>query len=114
MPLASLATPARNRCARTASQPHLPWVFALQGPHQNLSPFSFDPLNATRIPRDSGEKSPCTTCVPAASGLGFHPPGCEPKPVRFFLPQDGGILSGHELGSRSQRSLSRLLPGSSD
>src|SRR5207245_7910063 len=22
--------------------------------------------------------------VPAASGLGFCPPGCEPKPVRFF------------------------------
>jgi prepilin-type processing-associated H-X9-DG protein len=52
--------------------------------------------------------------VPAVSGLGFRPPGCGPKPVRFFLPQDGGILSGHELGSRSQRSLSRLLPGSSE
>src|SRR6266699_3429138 len=47
--------------------------------------------------------------VPAPSGLGFRSPGCEPKPVRFFFPQDGGMLSGHELGSRSQRSLSRLL-----
>src|SRR6266480_3772397 len=69
MPLASPATPARNRRARLASQPHLAWVFALQGANQNLS---------------------------------------------AFLPQDGGMLSGHELGSRSQRSLSRLLPGSSD
>src|SRR6266581_5389924 len=39
MPLASPATPARNRRARTASQPHLAWVFALQGADQNLSAF---------------------------------------------------------------------------
>src|SRR6266581_2389785 len=114
MPLASPTTPARNRRARLASRPHLAWVFALQGANQNLSAFSIARLNAARIPRDSSEKSPCANCVPAASGLGFRSPGCEPKPVRFFLPQDGGILSGHELGSRSQRSLSRLLPGSSD
>src|SRR5712691_3109024 len=84
MPLASPATPARNRRARTASQPHLAWVFTPQGANQNLSAFSIVRLNAARIPRDSSEKSPCTNCVPAASGLGFHPPGCEPKPVRFF------------------------------
>ncbi len=202
MPLASPATPARNRRARLASQPHLAWVFALQGANQNLSAFSIARLDAARISGDSSEKSPCTTCIPAASGLSFRPSGCEPKPVRFFnrpsgcrshlrrpqreiavhdlhlsriwlgflpsrvrtktcplfqspvwmplaspatparnrrarlasqphlawvfalqganqnlsafLPQDGGMLSGHELGSRSQRSLSRLLPGSSD
>ncbi|PYU36919.1 MAG: hypothetical protein DMG54_35390, partial [Acidobacteria bacterium] len=39
MPLASPATPARNRRARLASQPHLAWVFALQGANQNLSAF---------------------------------------------------------------------------
>src|SRR5437870_5452828 len=114
MPLASPATPARNRRARLASQPHLAWLFALQGANQNLSAFSTARLDAARISRDSSEKSPCTTCIPAASGLGFCPPGCEPKPVRFFLPQLAGTLSGHELGSLSQRSLSRLLPGSSD
>src|SRR6266566_4632033 len=31
MPLAFTATPARNRRARLASQPHLAWIFALQG-----------------------------------------------------------------------------------
>ena len=51
---------------------------------------------------------------PTASGLAFRSPGCGPKPVRFFLPQHAGTLSGHELGSQSRRSLSRLLPGSSD
>src|SRR5207302_1329550 len=40
MPLASPATPARNRRARLASQPHLAWVFALQGANPNLSAFS--------------------------------------------------------------------------
>src|SRR2546429_1734496 len=39
MPLASPATPARNRRARLASQPHLAWLFALQGANQNLSAF---------------------------------------------------------------------------
>src|SRR5216684_54457 len=39
MSLASPATPARNRRARTASQLHLAWVFALQGADQNLSAF---------------------------------------------------------------------------
>ena len=34
--------------------------------------------------RDSSEKSPCANCGPAASGLSFRLPGCEPKPVRFF------------------------------
>jgi hypothetical protein len=66
------------------------------------------------MPRGSSEKSPCVTCIPGASDLCFRPQGAKPKPVRFFLPQGGGILSGHERGSRSQRSLSRLLPGSSD
>src|SRR6266571_1592737 len=84
MPLASPATPARNRRARLASQPHLAWVFALQGANQNLSAFSTARLDAARISRDPSEKSPCTTCIPAASGLAFRPPGCEPKPVRFF------------------------------
>src|SRR5712691_1571429 len=84
MSLASPATPARNRRARTASQSHLAWVFALQGADQNLSAFSIARLNVAHIPRDSGEKSPCANCVPAASGLGFRPPGCGPKPVRFF------------------------------
>src|SRR6266566_5033283 len=86
MPLASPATPARNRRARLASQPHLAWVFALQGANQNLSAFSIAGLNVARIPRDSSEKLPCPTCIPAAFGLGFCPPGCEPKPVRFFNP----------------------------
>src|SRR6266576_509205 len=84
MPLASPATPARNRRARLASQPHLAWVFALQGANQNLSAFSIARLDAARISRDPSEKSPCTTCIPAASGLAFRPSGCEPKPVRFF------------------------------
>src|SRR5438094_3696125 len=84
MPLASPATPARNRLARLASPPHLACVFSLHGANQNLSAFSIAPLNAARISRDPSEKSPCTTCIPAASGLGFLPPGCEPKPVRFF------------------------------
>src|SRR5207302_10774604 len=57
MPLASPATPARNRRARLASQPHLAWVFVFQGADQNLSAFSIARLNAARIPRDSGEKS---------------------------------------------------------
>src|SRR5947208_832402 len=39
MPLSCPATPARNRRARLASQPHLAWVFALQGANQNLSAF---------------------------------------------------------------------------
>src|SRR5437870_7164185 len=86
MPLASPATPARNRRARLASQPHLAWLFALQGANQNLSAFSTARLDAARISRDPSEKSPCTTCIPAASGLAFRPPGCEPKPVRFFTP----------------------------
>src|SRR5260370_5034192 len=107
-------TSGRKLLAGLTSQPHLAWVFALQGANQNLSAFSIARLDAARISRDPSEKSPCATCISAASGLGFCPPGCEPKPVRFFLPQDGGMLSGHELGSRSQRSLSRLLPGSSD
>src|SRR6266699_2502685 len=73
MPLASPATPARNRRARLASQPHLAWVFALQGANQNLSAFSIARLDAARISRDPSEKSPCATCIPAASGLGFRP-----------------------------------------
>ena len=39
MPLAFTATPARNRRARLASQPHLAWIFALQGADQNLAAF---------------------------------------------------------------------------
>ncbi|PYU63942.1 MAG: hypothetical protein DMG56_08105, partial [Acidobacteria bacterium] len=52
MSFASPATPARNRRARTASQPHLAWLFALQGADQNLSAFflrkagtSYPPMN---------------------------------------------------------------------
>src|SRR5207249_3330451 len=84
MPLASPATPARNRRARLASQPHLAWLFALQGANRNLSAFSIGRLDAARISRDPSKKSPCTTCIPAASGLAFRSPGCEPKPVRFL------------------------------
>src|SRR5437764_14567642 len=47
MPLASPATPARNRRARLASQPHLAWLFALQGANQNLSAFSIATLVST-------------------------------------------------------------------
>src|SRR5437899_2752255 len=39
MPLSSPATPARNRRARLASQPHSAWVFVYQGADQNLSAF---------------------------------------------------------------------------
>src|SRR5438874_11277901 len=39
MPLASPATPARNRRARLASQPILLWFLSLQGANQNLSAF---------------------------------------------------------------------------
>src|SRR5436305_10353849 len=84
MPLASPATPARNRRARLASQPHLAWLFALQDANQHMPALSIARLDAARISRDPSEKSPCTTCIPAASGLGFRSPGCEPKPVRFF------------------------------
>src|SRR5437016_10761783 len=114
MPLASPATPARNRRARLASQPHLAWLFALQGANQNLSAFSIACLDAARISRDPSKKSPCTTCIPTASGLAFRSPGCEPKPVRFSSPESRDILSGHEPGCPYTRSLSRLLPGSSD
>src|SRR2546429_8897343 len=62
------------------------WFFALQGANQNLSAFSTARLDAARISRDPSKKSPCTTCIPTASGLAFRPPGCEPKPVRFFSP----------------------------
>src|SRR5436853_2412155 len=84
LPPASPAPPARNRPPRLASQPHLAWLFALQGANQNLSAFSTARLDAARISRDPSKKSPCTTCIPTASGLAFRPPGCEPKPVRFF------------------------------
>src|SRR6266576_3103656 len=84
MSLASPATLSRYRRARLASQPHLAWVFALQGADQNLSAFLIAHPNVARIPRDSGEKLPCANCVPAASGLSFCAPGCGPKPVRFF------------------------------
>ena len=59
MPLASPATPARNRRARLASQPHLAWVFALQGANQNLSAFfsrkteaSYPAMNSAPDPSD--------------------------------------------------------------
>src|SRR5947208_1316794 len=35
-------------------------------------------------PATPAEKSPCATCISAASGLGFRSPGCGPKPARFF------------------------------
>src|SRR5208283_1870809 len=63
MPLALPATAAGNRRARLASQPHLAWLFALQGADQNLSAFSIARLNAARISRDSSEKLPCVNCV---------------------------------------------------
>src|SRR5436309_10760000 len=95
MPLASPATHARNHRARLASQPHLAWLFALQGANQNLSAFSTARLDAARISRDPSKKSPCTTCIPTASGLAFRPPGCEPKPVRFFSRGSRYLLSLH-------------------
>src|SRR5438094_688014 len=95
-------------------EPDLAWLFALQGANQHLSAFSAARLDAARISRDPSKKSPCTTCIPTASGLAFRPPGCEPKPVRFFSPESRDILSGHEPGCAYKRSLSRLLPGSSD
>src|SRR5207249_3036398 len=106
MPLASPATPARNRRARLASQPHLAWLFALQGANRNLSAFSIGRLDAARISRDPSKKSPCTSCIPAASGLAFRSPGCEPKPVRFFnrpsgcrshLPRPQQEIAVHDL-----------------
>src|SRR5436305_1850724 len=89
MPVAAPATPARKRLERFPSRPLLPWLFALQGANQNLSAFSTARLDAARISRDPSEKSPCTSCIPAASGLAFRSPGCEPKPVRFFNPPTG-------------------------
>src|SRR5438876_8676007 len=86
---------ARNRRARTACQPHLAWLFALQGADQNLSAFFIPRLNVVRFSLDSGEKSPRANCVPAASGLAFRPPGCGPKPVRFFSPVSLDLLSVH-------------------
>src|SRR6266566_4866041 len=112
--LASPATPARNRRARLASQPHLAWVFALQGANQNLSAFSI----AVWMPL----LSPATPVRNCRARLASQPhlawvfalQGANQNLSAFFPPQDGGILSGNELGSRSQRTLSRLLPGSSD
>jgi prepilin-type processing-associated H-X9-DG protein len=59
MSLASPATPAKNRRARTASQPHLASVFAAQGADQNLSAFfsrkaeaSFQAMNSAPDPSD--------------------------------------------------------------
>src|SRR5207237_6401793 len=56
MPLASPATPARKRRGRLACQPHLAWLFALQGANQNLSAFSTARLDAARISRDPSSK----------------------------------------------------------
>src|SRR5437016_14573634 len=80
--------------------------FALQGANQHLSAFSTAGLDAALISRDPSKKSPCTTCIPAASGLAFRPPGCEPKPVRFFnrlsgcrlhLPRPEQEIAVHDL-----------------
>src|SRR5437879_1802350 len=106
MPLASPAIPARNRRARLASQPHLDWMCALQGTNIQLSAVASVRLDSARISRDPSEKSPCTTCIPTASGLAFRPPGCEPKPVRFFnrpsgcrshLPRPQQEIAVHDL-----------------
>src|SRR5436853_5030430 len=50
---------ARNRRARTASQPHLAWLFALQSADQNLSAFfsrkteaSYPAMNSAPLPSD--------------------------------------------------------------
>src|SRR5207237_8372023 len=83
-PPSSPRTPAGSSSQSPEPPPLRPWLFALQGANQNLSAFSIGRLDAARISRDPSEKSPCTTCIPAASGLAFRPPGCEPKPVRFF------------------------------
>src|SRR5437660_11304112 len=76
MPLASPATPARNRRARLASQPHLAWLSALQGANQNLSAFSIPRLDASRISLDPSEKSRCPFSNPSPFPLAFLPPAC--------------------------------------
>src|SRR5437899_2346621 len=114
MPPASPATPARNRSPRLASQPHLAWLFALPAAHYTLFAFSTARLDAARISRDPSKKSPCTTCIPAASGLAFRSPGCEPKPVRFFNRLSGCSLHlprpQHEIAGHVFRP-NRVCPG---
>src|SRR5207253_336861 len=95
MPLASPATPPSHCRARLASQPHLAWLFALQGANQNLSAFSIACLDAARISRDPSKKSPCTTCIPTASGLAFRPPARDPIPARFYPPVILDLLIVH-------------------
>src|SRR6266566_1736790 len=73
MPLASPATPARNRRARLASQPHLAWVFALQGANQNLSAF---------FPRKTEASYPAMNSAPDPSDL-F--PDFSPVPQMVFV-----------------------------
>src|SRR5207237_4949379 len=82
------------------------WSYALHGANHHLSSFSTVRLAAARISRDPSKKSPCTTCIPTASGLAFRPPGCEPKPVRFFnrpsgcrphLPRPQQEIAVHDL-----------------
>src|SRR5207237_8041297 len=100
MPLASPATPARNRLARLASQPHLAWVFALQGANQNLSAFSTARLDAARISLNPSDESPYTTSIPAASALAFRSPVCESKPIRFYHRPSALTFSAHPPNSR--------------
>src|SRR5437870_12984648 len=69
MPLASPATPARIRRARLASQPHLAWLFALQGANQNLSAFLIARLDAAHISRNPNAQTRGTSPVPSAAPL---------------------------------------------
>src|SRR5206468_7911314 len=74
--------------------------------NQHLSAYAIARLDAARIARVPCEKAPCTPCIPAASGLAFRSPGCEPKPVRFFnrlsgcrshLPRPQQEIAVHDL-----------------
>src|SRR5437899_1054445 len=77
--------PARNRRARTASPPHLAWVFALQGADQNLSAFSIARLNAPRIPGDCQQEIAVRELRPRRIWLGFSLSRVRTKPCPPFL-----------------------------
>src|SRR5260370_7016473 len=88
-------------CGSVSAQPHLAWVFPFQGANQNLSAFSTARLDAARISRDSSEKSPCTTCIPAASGLGFGLQGANQNLSAFSTARLDASLPARYSGSKS-------------
>src|SRR5207244_13178162 len=88
------------------SQPTLVRLFVLQCANLDLSAFSSSRLDAARISRVPPYTSLFRSCIPAASGLAFRSPGCEPKPVRFFnrlsgcrshLPRPQQEIAVHDL-----------------